>query len=114
MIAMMNWYSQLTRLILDFYREDPLECRQLSILHSCKLSRWWGVLRIHCQDMHTAKLVMAASKLISEPVIQLRLAHQIKILVKGDAVASFPVPQRLDESSDDSRNFHTESQSWEL
>jgi len=107
----MNWYSQLTRLILDFYRENPEEHSQLSILYSCKLSRWWGVLRIHCRDMYTARLVMAAGSLICEPIIQLRLAHQIKVIVKGNTLVTLPVPQQMDYPSPGDR-LGKESQSW--
>jgi len=109
---MMNWYSQLTRLILDFYRENPEEHNTLSVLYSCKLSRWWGVLRIHCRDMYTARLVMAASSLICEPIIQLRLAHQIKIIVKGETVVALSVPHRVDHRAQGDRNSPKESQSW--
>lgn len=108
---MMNWYSQLTRLILDFYRENPFELKQLSVLYSCKLSRWWGVLRIHCRDMQTAEAIIKASGLIKEPIAQLRLAHQIKILVKGDLVITLTVQNPYVDVEGD-RNPYGEPQSW--
>ena len=108
---MMNWYSQLTRLILDFYRENPVELKQLSLLYSCKLSRWWGVLRIHCRDMQTAEALVARGALIREPIAQLRLAHQIKILVKGDLVATLLVQKPCVDAEGD-LNSYGEPQSW--
>lgn len=108
---MMNWYSQLTRLILDFYRENPFELKQLSILYSCKLSRWWGVLRIHCRDHQAAAAVIAAGDLIREPIAQLRLAHHIKILVKGDLVTTLLVHHPYVDTEGD-LNSSSEPQSW--
>ena len=108
---MMNWYSQLTRLILDFYRENPVELKQLSILYSCKLSRWWGVLRIHCRDVSAAESIIATAALIREPIAQLRLAHQIKVLVKGDLIATLPVQKPCVDAEGD-RNSYEEPQSW--
>ncbi|HHP7243420.1 MAG TPA: hypothetical protein ACFE0H_01905 [Elainellaceae cyanobacterium] len=87
----MNWYSQLTRLILDFYREDPLECQQIRALPSCRLSRWWGVLRINCRDRETAESLVAAAAILREPIAQLRLAQRIKILVNGSLFRVLPV-----------------------
>ncbi len=87
----MNWYSQLTRLILDFYRENPAELQTLNGLHACRLSRWWGVLRVNCRDRETAEALAAASELLREPIAQLRLAQQIKILVNGTPFRSLPV-----------------------
>lgn len=87
----MNWYSQLTRLILDFYRENPSELEALRGLNTCKLSRWWGVLRIRCRDSKTASELIDAIALLREPIAQLRLAQNIKIFVNGKAIATFPV-----------------------
>lgn len=89
--AAMNWYSQLTQLILDFYREDPQELQQLKTLRACKVSRWWGVLRVNCGNQETADAMVAAGTLIKEPVAQLRLAQKIKILVNGTLVKTLPV-----------------------
>ncbi|MBD2462082.1 hypothetical protein H6G89_13590 [Oscillatoria sp. FACHB-1407] len=92
----MNWYSQLTRLILSFYREDPIQLEQLQVIKSCRLSRRWGTLRIDCRDMQTANAVQGAIALIREPVAQLRLAQQISISVNGVLVRALPVhPFRL-------------------
>jgi hypothetical protein len=87
----MNWYSQLTQLILDFYREDLPELRQLDALHACHISRRWGVLRVNCRSQEAASAVTAASDILKEPVAQLRLAQQIKILLNGALVAALPV-----------------------
>lgn len=108
---MMNWYSQLTRLILDFYREDPCSLKQLSILYACKLSRWWGVLRIHCRDMQTAESIIESGSLIREPIAQLRLAHQIKILVKGDLIATLTVQSPYIDAEGD-RSSYGKPQPW--
>jgi hypothetical protein len=87
----MNWYSQLTQLLLDYYREDPTELRQLGALQSCKLSRRWGTLHVNCRDRQVADSLVAAGHLLKEPVAQLRLAQQIRILFKGTLVSALPV-----------------------
>lgn len=87
----MNWFSQLTRLILDFYREDPTELDQLRKLEACRLSRRGGVLRVDCRDFSTAKSLVGVGALLKEPISQLRLAHQVNIMVKGSLLASLPV-----------------------
>ncbi len=92
----MNWYSQLTQLILDFYREDPLYLKQLAVLRRCKISRHWGVLRIYCPDSSTAESIVLISEVLKEPIIQLRLVNQINILVDRKLVAVLPVsPSKL-------------------
>lgn len=92
----MNWYSQLNQLILSFYREDLTLRQQVEVLRHCKVSRRWGVVRIACQDSQTAEALLKAIDLIQEPIAQLRLAHQIKILVSGNALTTVPVsPSKL-------------------
>lgn len=87
----MSFYSQLTRLIFDFYREDPVDLIRLNGLKSCKVSRWWGVFRVNCRDSQTATEIVDAIDLLRQPVAQLRLAQTIRIFVKGKAIATFPV-----------------------
>lgn len=87
----MNFYSQLTRLIFDFYREDPAELTRLQGLKTSKISRWWGVFRVNCRDAQTASEIIEAVDLLRQPIAQLRLAHDIRVLVKGKAIATFPV-----------------------
>lgn len=87
----MNWYSQLTRLILSFYREDLPQLQRLSPLRTCKLSRRWGVLRVHCKNHETADALLEAIDVLREPIAQLRLAQQIKITVRGSTLATLPV-----------------------
>jgi hypothetical protein len=93
---MMNWYSQLAQLILSFYREDRSQLQQLQSLRACKLSRRWGVLRIRCADRATAQALINAIDLLRTPIAELRLAQQIKIMVNGNLVTTFPVkPSKL-------------------
>lgn len=87
----MNWYSQLTRLILDFYREDLPQRQQLHPLWNCTLSRRWGTLRIKCRDQETANALVEAGALLKAPIAQLRIAQQIHILMKGHLVATLPI-----------------------
>jgi hypothetical protein len=87
----MNWYLQLTQLILSFYREDPTQLQQVQLLKLCKLSRRWGVVRIDCRDAQIATAITESIALVREPIAQLRLAQQINILVKGSLVKSLPV-----------------------
>jgi len=87
----MTWYSQLTRLIFDFYRENPKELMSLRGLGNCKLSRWWGTFRINCSDPRTASDLIDAIDVLREPIAQLRLAQTLKIMVNGKPIASFPV-----------------------
>lgn len=92
----MNWYSQITQLILDFYREDLTELKQLDALPRCHVSRRWGVLRVNCRTQEAASALYTASDILREPVAQLRLAQQIKILLNGTLVAALPVnPSKL-------------------
>ena len=87
----MNWQSQLTQLILNYYRENTAELEQLNILRQCKLTRRWRSLRIECHTASTALALRDLSELIREPIAQLRIARHIKFLVKGDLVATVPV-----------------------
>lgn len=87
----MNWYGQLTRLILDYYREDLPQLRQVQMLRRCKVFRRWGVLRIDCRDRQTADALAAAAAILKEPIAQLRIAHQINILFRGGLIMSLPV-----------------------
>lgn len=87
----MKWYGQLTRLILDYYREDRPQLEKIQALRKCRVFRRWGVLRIDCRDRQTAELLTAAASIIKEPIAQLRIAHQINILFRGGLVFSLPV-----------------------
>lgn len=87
----MNRICQLAQLILDFYREEPKQLRQLAPLRSCKVFRRWSVLYIRCQTQETAAVLMDASLAIIEPVARLRLAKKIIILNNNTSVAVFPV-----------------------
>lgn len=87
----MNWNSQLTKLIFDFYREDPEEARQIQELKRCKLSRRWGVLRIQCPNSAIAQSLAAASDILLEPVAQLRLAKEVRLISDRLLIAVLPV-----------------------
>jgi hypothetical protein len=87
----MNRISQLAHLILDFYREEPRQLRQLEPLRACPVFRRWGVLYIRCPDQRTAAAIMAAGVAIAEPVARLRLAKKITILHNHTSVAVFPI-----------------------
>lgn len=87
----MNWQSQLTQLILSYYRENMDEFRQVKLLQQCKLSRRWRSLRIECPTLSAALALREAGDLLREPIAQLRLARQIRLIVHGDLVANIPV-----------------------
>lgn len=87
----MNWYSQLTQLILSFYREDPPQLQRLSFLQSCKVSRRWGVLRIDCNSGEAARQAIGASDLLKPPIAQMRLAQEMKIMVRGELIKTLPI-----------------------
>ena len=84
--------SQLTRLIWDFYRENQRELRYLLPLARCQVFRRWGVLHIRCLNRDMAEKISKVYSLIREPVIQLRLAHTIKIQVAQRSIAVVDVP----------------------
>jgi hypothetical protein len=88
---MMTWYSQLTQLILSFYREDRSQLQQLQSLHACKLSRRWGVFQIQCGDSETAEAIISAIDILRRPIAELRLAQRIRIKVDGTIITTFPV-----------------------
>ncbi len=87
----MNRICQLAQLILDFYREEPQQLRQLRPLRNCKVFRRWGVLYIRCDNQETAAALMNAGLAIAEPVARLRLAKKITLLTNNTSVAVFPV-----------------------
>lgn len=90
----MNRYSQLTHLILDFYREDYAELQQLKPLKMAKVYRRWGILRINCPDSKTANALVGAVELLKEPVAELRLAQTISFFINGTLFMSLPVGSR--------------------
>jgi hypothetical protein len=87
----MNRICQLAQLILDFYREEPQQLRQLEPLRTCKVFRRWGVLYIRCPNYETAAVLMNAGLAIAEPVARLRLSKKINILTNNTCVAVYPV-----------------------
>lgn len=87
----MNRICQLAQLILDFYREEPKQLRQLEPLRSCKVFRRWGVLYIRCDNQANVSALIDAGLAIAEPVARLRLAKKITILNNNTSVAVFPV-----------------------
>lgn len=87
----MNRICQLAQLILDFYREEPQQLRELEPLRTCKVYRRWGVLYIRCQNYETAAALMKAGLAIAEPVARLRLSKKITILTNSTSVAVYPV-----------------------
>jgi hypothetical protein len=87
----MKHICQLAQLILDFYREEPKELRQLEALRICKVFRRWGVLYIRCPNPETVAAIVNAGHAITEPVARLRLAKKITVLNNNTAVAAFPV-----------------------
>lgn len=87
----MKSHSQLTRLLLSFYREDLLQLQQLRPIEQCKISRRWGTVRVDCYTPQVAEAIVRASDLLREPIAQLRLAHHISILVKGSLLTTLPI-----------------------
>lgn len=87
----MNRICQLAQLILDFYREEPQQLRQLAPLRTCKVFRRWGVLYIRCYTQETAAALVDVGLVIIEPVARLRLSKKIIILNNNTSVAMLPV-----------------------
>ncbi|MBE9041075.1 hypothetical protein IQ235_09820 [Oscillatoriales cyanobacterium LEGE 11467] len=83
--------SQLVRLILDFYRENPTELEQLQSLENAQVFRRWGVWYIRVYDLQKAEALLDIRSLLEDPILQLRLARKIKILVGRDLFARFAV-----------------------
>lgn len=93
---MMNWHSQLTQLIFDFYRENLNELHALQKLKYCRVSRRWGVLRVRCDNVATAQELAIVSDILLEPIAQLRLAKEVRIMVDRMIVTALPVePPKL-------------------
>lgn len=88
---MMKHPNQLTQLIWSFYRENPLELKQLTSLGKCRVRRRWGALQIHCDNSSLAEAVATHHALLEVPVAQLRIAQRIKIFVNKSPVAVFKV-----------------------
>ncbi|MGQ4650555.1 hypothetical protein [Lyngbya aestuarii] len=87
----MNRDSQLARLILNFYREEPQQLQQLELLRTCKVFRRWGVLYIRCHNRETAAALAGACQTIAEPIARLRLAKKITILTKNNLLTTFAI-----------------------
>jgi hypothetical protein len=87
----MNWNSQLTNLIFDFYREDPEQLQKIQVLKQCKLSRRWGVLRIRCKDFTAAQSLAAVSDILIEPIAQLRIAREVRLMSNRILIGALPV-----------------------
>ncbi|MBF2077226.1 MAG: hypothetical protein IGR76_01565 [Synechococcales cyanobacterium T60_A2020_003] len=87
----MQWKSQLSKLILSFYREDPDQLHKIQCLSNCKLFRRWRVLRIHCYTEEDANALTQASAILSQPVALLKLARHIKIFLDGEPVAAIDI-----------------------
>ena len=87
----MSFSHQLIQLILDFYREDPDQYRSLAPLRQCRLSRQWGTLQIQCSDPGIAGALSSVIDLLREPIAQLRLARQLRILVRGGSAQTFAI-----------------------
>jgi hypothetical protein len=90
-VRAMKSHSQLTRLLLSFYREEPIQLQQLRPIEQCKVSRRWGTLRIDCHTPQVAETLIQANDLLREPIAQLRLAHHVSILVRGNHIATLPI-----------------------
>ena len=104
----MKRYSQLTRLIWNYYRESNSESQQLKILGNCKVSRRWGDFRVNCPNLEIADTVSNLIPLLELPIIKLRLAKRIKILIDGDLFCVVSVgSQHLSPS--DARKYLTNS-----
>lgn len=87
----MKCNSQLARLILSFYREEPDQLKLLEPLRSCKVFRRWGVLYIRCHNRETAAALAQLCQTIAEPVARLRLAKKITVLTQNASVTMFPI-----------------------
>lgn len=88
---MMNWHSQLTQLIFDFYREDLNELHALQGLKHCRVSRRWGVLRVRCESLAIAQELATVSEILLEPIAQLRLAKEVRIIADRMIITALPV-----------------------
>jgi len=80
----MRRYQQLTRLIWNYYRENKSESQRLRILGNCKVNRRWGDFRINCPNIEMAETVSDLIPLLELPIIKLRLAKRIKVLIEGE------------------------------
>jgi hypothetical protein len=81
----MTRLPQLTHLILNYYRENPNECKALQMLLHCKLSRRWGVFSISCPNYEVYTALLQVQNILKEPLSQLRLAKKLRITVKHQA-----------------------------
>jgi hypothetical protein len=81
----MTRLPQLTHLILNYYRENPDECKALQLLLHCKLSRRWGVFSIRCPNYEVYAALLQVQDILKAPLSQLRLAKKLRITVKHQA-----------------------------
>ncbi len=86
--------SQLTKVILDFYREETKQLQKLQPLLGCQVFRRWGTLYIRCSSQDAVMALLDECLAIAEPVAQLRLARKINLLHHNISVTSFLVQPR--------------------
>lgn len=85
----MKRISQLARLILNFYREDPQQLQELEPLRACQVYRRWGILYVRCHDQKQTAALAEACVVIAEPIAKLRLAKKITFLTKNTPIAEY-------------------------
>ena len=91
--------DRLQRLIFSYYREEPALQQLLQPLHSCRMRRSWGSVRIECRDDGHLEEVSALLGYLREPLAALDLGRQIVLRGSGSRQRSYPmhVPFHCDQ-----------------
>jgi hypothetical protein len=83
--------DRLQRLIFSYYREEPALQQLLHPLHSCRMRRSWGSVRIECLDDGHLEEVSALLGYLREPLAALDLGRQIVLRGSGSRQRSYPM-----------------------
>ena len=83
--------DRLQRLIFSYYREEPALQQLLQPLHSCRMRRSWGSVRIECRDDGHLEDVSALLGYVREPLAALDLGRQIVLRGSGSRQRSYPM-----------------------
>jgi hypothetical protein len=83
--------DRLQRLVLSFYREEPLLEAKLEPLRDCRMSRSWGSVRIECLDASHLEEISGLLELVRRPLAAMGFGRQIVLRVPGALQRSYPM-----------------------
>ncbi len=83
--------DRLQRLVMSFYREDPVLEQRLEPLRASRMSRSWGSIRIECVDAAHLDEISALLEMLRQPLAAMGLGRQIVLRVPGSLQRTYPM-----------------------